>query len=237
MSVIDRKISTAITSLGAGTAASVAAAIYAGYGVTTPTAISAAGNTDLGIVAGNFMRLFNVSATAGGGAYTATVTLLAANATAGCVATVSIALPASVNPTIEVRNLTAAGTLLGTALSTGDARTVTFTAVFDGTNWALRAKMPAHVTAMESGLAVRRRTLSGNLTLTQNDKSVQSLVLDADRDGTLPAEGADPWQFLWRNSGANYNLTVKRSGGTAVGVLIPGSSLLVTWDGTAVLVS
>lgn len=77
-----------------------------------------------------------------------------------------------------------------------------------------------------------RSTLTGNLVLTAADQPRQNIVPDADRDVLLPAESAAQWAFLLCHAGASYNITVKRAGGTTVGVLIPGSSLAVAWDGT-----
>ena len=89
-------------------------------------------------------------------------------------------------------------------------------------------------TAVISNTAVRR-TLTGNITLTTADQQRQHIVPDTDREVTLPAEGTNQWSFLLCHSGASYNLTIKRAGGSTVGVLIPGSPLAVTWDGTAIV--
>lgn len=89
-------------------------------------------------------------------------------------------------------------------------------------------------TAVISNTAARR-TLTGNLTLTAADRQRQHIVLDADREVTLPAEGTNQWAFLLCHAGASYNITVKRAGGSPVGVLIPGSSLAASWDGTGIV--
>ena len=77
-----------------------------------------------------------------------------------------------------------------------------------------------------------RRTTTGNVTLTTADYEHQRFVLDADRDITLPAESTAQWRFLLVNTGAAYTATVKRAGGTLVGSIIVGGSMLVAWDGT-----
>ena len=77
-----------------------------------------------------------------------------------------------------------------------------------------------------------RRTTTGNVTLTTADYEHQRFVLDADRDITLPAESTTQWRFLLVNTGAAYTATVKRAGGTLVGSIIVGGSMLVAWDGT-----
>lgn len=76
-----------------------------------------------------------------------------------------------------------------------------------------------------------RRTTTGNVTLTTADYEHQRFVLDADRDITLPAESTAQWRFLLVNTGAAYTATVKRAGGTLVGSIIVGGSMLVAWDG------
>ena len=76
-----------------------------------------------------------------------------------------------------------------------------------------------------------RRTTTDNVTLTTADYEHQRFVLDADRDITLPAESTAQWRFLLVNTGAAYTATVKRAGGTLVGSIIPGGSMLVAWDG------
>lgn len=95
--------------------------------------------------------------------------------------------------------------------------------------------VPAHKNAANAHLKIVRRTLTGNLVLTAADYQHQRIIPDADRDVTLPAEGASQWAFLLCHAGASYNLTVKRAGGSPVGVLIPGSSLAASWDGTGIV--
>ena len=95
-----------------------------------------------------------------------------------------------------------------------------------------RATPAAHDTDPAAHLNIVRRTLAANLTLTTADYQHQRIIPDADREVTLPAEASSQWVFLLCHAGASYNITVKRAGGTTVGVLIPGSSLAVAWDGT-----
>jgi len=90
----------------------------------------------------------------------------------------------------------------------------------------------AHDRDPAAHLNIVRRTQSGNLALTTADYQHQRIIPDADREVTLPAEASGQWVFLLCHAGASYNITVKRAGGTTVGVLIPGSSLAVAWDGT-----
>ena len=92
----------------------------------------------------------------------------------------------------------------------------------------------AHNSDPAAHLNIVRRTLTGNLTLTVADKPHQRIVPDADRDVILPAESTGQWKFLLCHAGAAYTLTVKRAGGTVVGVMIPGAPLAVAWDGTAI---
>ena len=76
-------------------------------------------------------------------------------------------------------------------------------------------------------------TLAANLVLTSADKQTQRITPDADRDVTLPAESGAAWTLRVMHAGSGFVLTVKRAGGTTVGVLIPGGSILVGWDGAA----
>lgn len=100
------------------------------------------------------------------------------------------------------------------------------------TDGTIAAAVAAHNTDAGAHLNIVRRTLTGNLTLTAADQPHQRIIPDADRDVILPAEGTGQWAFLLCHSGASYNLTVKRAGGTVVGIMIPGSPLSVAWDGT-----
>ena len=100
------------------------------------------------------------------------------------------------------------------------------------TDGTVAAALDAHDNAPTAHLHIVRRTLTGNLTLTAADQPHQRIIPDADRAVILPDEGAIQWAFLLCHSGASYNLTVKRTGGTVVGIMIPGSPLSVAWDGT-----
>ena len=91
----------------------------------------------------------------------------------------------------------------------------------------------SHLTAPGAHLNIVRRTLTGNLTLTTADAPSQRIIPDADRDVTLPAEGAGQWEFKVCHAGAAYVLTVKRAAGTVVAVLVPGGVVVVAWDGVA----
>lgn len=102
------------------------------------------------------------------------------------------------------------------------------------TDGTVAAALDAHDNAPTAHLHIVRRTLTGNLTLTAADHQHQRIVPDADRDVLLPAEGTGQWAFLLCHAGASYNITVKRAGGTVVGVMIPGSSLAIAWDGAAI---
>lgn len=139
----------------------------------------------------------------------------------------------------------AAGTLTGTTLASnvtassltsaagGTFGTAAFTAstAYDPAGSAA-ASTAAHNADAGAHLNIVRRTLSGNLTLTTADQPHQRIIPDADRDVNLPAESTAQWRFLLCHAGASYDLTIKRAGGTTVGVLIPGSVTAVAWDGT-----
>lgn len=82
-------------------------------------------------------------------------------------------------------------------------------------------------------LNIVRRTLAGNLALTAADLPQQKIIPDADRNVTLPAESTAQWMFEICHGGAAYVITLKRAGGTTVASLIPGSPVVVAWDGVA----
>ena len=95
------------------------------------------------------------------------------------------------------------------------------------------ASTAAHNAAPGAHLNIVRQTIAGNLTLTTADAPSQRIIPDADRDVTLPAEGAGQWEFGVCHAGAAYVLTVKRAAGTVVAVLVPGGVVVVAWDGVA----
>lgn len=98
---------------------------------------------------------------------------------------------------------------------------------------AIAAAVAAHNTSAGAHLNIVRRTLAGNLVLTAADLPQQKIIPDADRDVTLPAESTAQWMFEIWHGGAAYVITLKRAGGTTVASLIPGSPVVVAWDGVA----
>ena len=80
------------------------------------TTITAAGNTDLVIpaISEHHSAKVAVTDTYGGGGFTHTITIPTTDATAGDVCQIRMSLPASIDPTIEIRNATSGGTLLTT---------------------------------------------------------------------------------------------------------------------------
>jgi hypothetical protein len=82
------------------------------FGYQALTTITAAGNSNCALGANDLRKTFDATATGGAGVYTHTLTLQTTNAGAGDHAEVMVALPASANPTIEIRNATSGGTLL-----------------------------------------------------------------------------------------------------------------------------
>ena len=95
------------------------------------------------------------------------------------------------------------------------------------------ASTAAHNADPAAHLNIVRRTLAGNLVLTAADLPQQKIIPDADRDVTLPAESTEQWMFEICHGGAAYVITLKRAGGTTVASLIPGSTVVVAWDGVA----
>ena len=141
-------------------------------GYVAPAAISAAGNTTLSIPAGpatddvlimdgttngsRNMAAFQkpawhkISVLAGTGAYLATLTMSAANAREGAELDLLIAMPASSNPTIELRNLTNIGTLLATLAGLTVAATYNARLRYDGANWSLVKLAPVNLAGLSS---------------------------------------------------------------------------------------
>ena len=97
----------------------------------------------------------------------------------------------------------------------------------------IAAAVAGHNADPAAHLSIQRRTLTGNLVLTAADLPQQKIIPDADRDVTLPAEGATQWLFEICHGGTAYVVTVKRASGTVVASLIAGSPITVSWDGVA----
>ena len=102
-----------------------------------------------------------------------------------------------------------------------------------GARWTGAQVIAPHNAAPNAHLNIVRRTLAGNLVLTAADLPQQKIIPDADRDVTLPAEGATQWLFEICHGGTAYVVTVKRASGTVVASLIAGSPITVSWDGVA----
>jgi hypothetical protein len=97
---------------------------------------SAAGNTSITIAALARRKVLTISPTAGAGAYAHEVYFPTANRITGDEMVVRIRMPASVNPTINLRSATAAGTVVKTVVGTGTAFDVLWLVVFDGSAWS-----------------------------------------------------------------------------------------------------
>jgi len=98
-------------------------------------AFSSSGNTNVTPRVGNASHGVIATVTAGGGAFTRTVSILTANSTAGDRCVIHFSMPASANPLIQVRNNTSGGTLLCTITGEvgGDDLCAEF--LFDGSAW------------------------------------------------------------------------------------------------------
>jgi hypothetical protein len=106
--------------------------------------LSTAGNTDLpAATAQNRRRYFEVTVGAGSGAFTRTLAALTANAQAGDELEVSVTMPASLNPTVELRNNTSGGTLLATVpTDAAVSRTWSLWSRYNGTAWSTATLTP-----------------------------------------------------------------------------------------------
>lgn len=80
-------------------------------------------------------QTIKLSVSAGVGAFTSKIILDTENAASGDIARAKLLMPASENPTIEIRNATSGGTLLYTLAGTGSAFAATLTFTFNGTAW------------------------------------------------------------------------------------------------------
>lgn len=97
---------------------------------------SSAGNTDLSKAAATEIQsTYTLAVGAGSGSYTRTLTLTTTNCANGDTAFVTLSMPASANPTIEVRDATSGGTLLCSFPGSGDATVLTLQFTFNGTAW------------------------------------------------------------------------------------------------------
>lgn len=129
------------TSTNAATVAQANAANLDGAVLALGT-LSSAGNSDIAPAAATVRRLLaTATIDAGSAAYVRTLTLTSTNAQAGDERVLRVALPANLNPVVEIRNLTSSGTLLNTILpALGEARSVTRHYRFDGVNWEVVAE-------------------------------------------------------------------------------------------------
>jgi len=85
------------------------------------------------------------------------------------------------------------------------------------------------------GQNVETQTLSGNLALTDANKCIQKLVLDAARDVTLPVNAtANHWYLLVNESASAYTATIKLPDTTILATLEQGKALLVVPIGSGV---
>lgn len=104
----------------------------------SPQAISpsAAGSTSITLPALARRKVLTISPAAGSGAYTHVVYFPVASRLAGDEVLVRVRMPASANPTIELRDATSGGTLLQTITGTGTAFDTSWTVVFGGSAWS-----------------------------------------------------------------------------------------------------
>lgn len=121
--------------------------IVAQPGQITPAAISAAGTTTPTLKAWWQRTQIFQTVSAGSGSYTAKLVLPVVadklgsgtmTPPAGHEVILSLAMPASTNPTIEIRNSSGSGTVLATFTCSATARTVLLHAAFNGSEWVVQ---------------------------------------------------------------------------------------------------
>jgi len=101
----------------------------------TVAAFSTAGNSDVTLPTNGLHHVAFLTASAGGGTYTRTVSLLTTNATTGDLITLRVDVAASVNPTVEIRNASSGGTLLTTFTGDGTAGVIHGMYQYTGSAW------------------------------------------------------------------------------------------------------
>lgn len=153
---------------GGGTGATTAANARTNLGLAnsySSTTISAAGNTTVSAWSNSRRGSRRLTVTAGSGAYTHTVSLSTTSAIADDRAEIDVIMPASANPTIEIRNASSGGTLLATIpTDAAVARTWRVICQYNGTAWQLVALQPkdteerlqAYVDPVANGRAARQ---------------------------------------------------------------------------------
>ncbi len=99
--------------------------------------VSAVGNSDVTRVANRGTHVANVTVGAGAGSYTRTLSVLVALGNEGDITEIYLAMPTSANPTIEIRNASAAGTLLSTIAGATDGVDVLVRLAYTGSAWIL----------------------------------------------------------------------------------------------------
>lgn len=97
---------------------------------------SAAGNTSITMPALARHKVLTISPAAGAGAYTHVVYFPVADRLAGDEVVVRLKMPASANPTIELRDATAGGTLIKSWTGTGTAFDDLWLVVNGGASWS-----------------------------------------------------------------------------------------------------
>ncbi len=96
---------------------------------------SAAGNTDVTTVSNAALHCVAATVSTGAGSYTRTVALLTTNASAGDMISIRFAMPASTNPTVQVRNASSGGTLLTTIAGEAGGVPVAASYFYTGSAW------------------------------------------------------------------------------------------------------
>lgn len=101
----------------------------------TVASFSSAGNSDVTLPSNGVHHVAFITASTGAGTYTRTISLLTTNASTGDMIDIRLDMPASVNPTVEIRNASSGGTLLTTAVGDGSTGTVHGYYQYTGSAW------------------------------------------------------------------------------------------------------
>jgi hypothetical protein len=222
-----------ITGLGTGVATALAISVGSAgsvaltNGTTSPTALSAAGNTALTVSATSMFSAFLVTAGAGAGGYTATVSLntSAAVPQAGATAIVKIDLAASNNPRVQLRSNT---TVIGEAIGNGTARTVVFRCIFDGSAWSVVSRVPSAevftITRTQAPAGATGSTGSWTWTLPVGSRYIETWLVSAGAGGGSGRRGSAGSARSGGGGGGAGNVSIY----TCSSISLPSQSLVFT---------
>lgn len=207
----------------------VQAVANAGGSRTSSGTLSTAGNTDLAAAtAQNRRRFFEVTIGAGSGAFTRTLAALTANAQSGDELEISVSMPASLNPTVELRNNTSGGTLLATVpTDAAVARVWSVWSRYNGTAWGAATLAP---------LSAREYVSTYVDPIGNGREAKAGLYFDGSKEVPFPcpALGSGDWSIAWDVQFASTTTSGVVSFGADQGIFTDSLGTVVTWGYSSV---